>query len=81
MLSRNRWAWGVGLAWLGTATPARADDILVYQHQNMEGQGADEAGPKAADILEALGHSVTREISLTAALPTDLSAFDASLPT
>jgi len=42
----------------------------------MEFQGADDAGPNAADILEGLGHDVTREISLTAAVPTDLSAFD-----
>ncbi|MES1183597.1 MAG: MYXO-CTERM sorting domain-containing protein [Myxococcales bacterium] len=63
-------------ALLGVAVPARADKVLVYQHQNMESQGADDAGPNAADILEALGHDVTRVISLSAALPTDLSAFD-----
>jgi MYXO-CTERM domain-containing protein len=63
-------------ALLGMAGPARADKVLVYQHQTMEFQGADEAGPNAADLLESLGHDVTREISLTAALPTDLSGFD-----
>jgi MYXO-CTERM domain-containing protein len=63
-------------ALVATTTPALADEVLVYQHQNMEFQGADEAGPAAADLLEELGHDVTREISLTAALPSDLSAFD-----
>jgi hypothetical protein len=80
MLSLGRGRSFVGLALLpvllGVATPARADKVLVYQHQNMESQGADDAGPKAAKILEDLGHDVTREISLTAALPTDLSSFD-----
>jgi hypothetical protein len=75
MLSLARRGAFVGLALLGVATPARADKVLVYQRQNMESQGADEAGPNAADILEELGHDVTREISLTAALPTDLSGF------
>ena len=76
MLSRGRWSSFVALALLGLATPARADKVLVYQRQNNESQGADDAGPNAADILEALGHDVTREISLTAALPTDLNDFD-----
>lgn len=70
----------VGLALLptllGVATPVRAEKVLVYQHQTMESQGADDAGPNAADILEELGHDVTREISLSAALPGDLSGFD-----
>lgn len=63
-------------ALLAVVAPARADKVLVYQHQNMEFQGADEAGPNAADLLTELGHDVTRAISLTAALPKDLSAFD-----
>lgn len=79
MFSPSRQGPRVGLALLAAllmASPAKADKVLVYQHQNMEIQGADDAGPFAADLLEDLGHDVTREISLTAALPTDLSAFD-----
>lgn len=66
----------IGVAALALTTPALADKVLVYQNQNMEVQGADAAGPFVADLLEDLGHDVTREISLTAALPTDLSGFD-----
>lgn len=79
MFSLSRQGSRVGLALLTAlfmASPARADKVLVYQHQNMEFQGADEAGPAAADLLEDLGHDVTREISLTAALPSDLSSFE-----
>jgi MYXO-CTERM domain-containing protein len=61
---------------LSLAAPAHADKVLVYQHQNMEIDGADAAGPIVADLLETLEHDVTREISLTAALPSDLSGFD-----
>lgn len=68
---------GLVPALLAVATPARADKVLVYQKQTMDPQGADEGGSEAADLLEDLGHDVTREISLTAALPTDLSGFDA----
>lgn len=63
-------------ALLVLTSPARADKVLVYQHQTMEFQGADEAGPFVADLLEELEHDVTREISLTATLPSDLSGFD-----
>lgn len=63
-------------ALLALAAPARADKVLVYQRQDMNAEGTDEAGPFVADLLEELEHDVTREISLTAALPTDLSGFD-----
>jgi MYXO-CTERM domain-containing protein len=63
-------------ALLALAAPARADKVLVYQLQIMEVAGSDEAGPAVADLLEGLEHDVTREISLTAALPSDLSGFD-----
>ncbi len=79
MRALGRWGSCLGLALLPAllvATSARADKVLVYQHQNNESQGADEAGPNAAGLLEKLGHTVTREISLTATLPADLSAFD-----
>jgi MYXO-CTERM domain-containing protein len=63
-------------ALLGVTVSARADKVLVYQNQTMELAGADDAGPEAADILEDLGHDVTRVISLGATLPSDLSGFD-----
>jgi MYXO-CTERM domain-containing protein len=63
-------------ALLALATPARADKVLVYQVQTMEVAGADEAGPAVAELLEGLDHDVTREISATATLPSDLSGFD-----
>lgn len=49
-------------ALLALTAPARADKVLVYQRQTMEFQGADEAGPSVADLLEELEHDVTREI-------------------
>jgi MYXO-CTERM domain-containing protein len=61
---------------LSSTAPAWADKVLVYQQQNNESGGADEAGPNAAAVLEGLGHTVTKEISLTATLPADLSAYD-----
>lgn len=63
-------------ALLALATPARADKVLVYQRQTKEIAGADEAGPAVAELLEGLDHDVTREISLTATLPSDLTGFD-----
>jgi MYXO-CTERM domain-containing protein len=57
-------------------SPARADNVLVFQQQNGDPFMGDTAGPEAADILEDLGHTVTRQISTAPTLPADLSGFD-----
>jgi hypothetical protein len=59
----------------GPSAP-RADDVLVYQTTNSDPQGGDTAGPRAQEILQGLGHTVTLVAGPTPATPGNLSAFD-----
>ncbi len=56
--------------------PARADDVLVFQTQNNDPQGADAAAGVVAATLTTLGHTVTTVAAVGAALPSDLSPYD-----